>query len=1806
MGEEEDIPLPDGFLEKDIPLPSQEEEDIPIPAGMVGVQELGPLSEEESIPIPKDFSSGSSIPLPPGYVPPPPVTKAPETKRSRAKIWLSKQISNTQAQNTFLNLGRTSLRVIKSEPASAKASAFLRAINSNTELLDDVGSIKFVAGSTTRAYQSAAKSVQALRFMLEDKSLPEDTRVEARAVHDGLIEQMKLKSAEWESILSRDRDGADPLSTSTGGTTRALQPGERRDAGLTAIELTTQAVGKTIASVFDVIDVPAKMLGATYMGVDTPLTWDALTAADSSYSPHNRYERIKSLAKEGNPVAGAFMGFAGVIGTFAGTSFSGYEMAANVLFNAIDDRGYSYAEAITQWTHNVEGATEMVVSITTDPLIGASVGRSGAKQVINAVDDIMRRGGFPIVDDLGRVIGKSEYTKAARDRVKVKVEQAIIDGNDPAISAFDKGLRPSGLSLSDEYMHGEILKKTGRSMDELVKAKIHQERMVLESMTKPGRMERLARADAEVARLERPIKLLEGGAEAIKARAGSYKEWVRRADELSPDWKPPKDEVGHSLLEGLPTAQMRGFDKAEMHELWPAMVRIGREHGIPIQELRATFGKGGAFVGAGEASYFGKAIRVPGANRYAVRRFFQRNAPSFRGVPVVGRPLAAVAEKISSSSQNLGPKGSLFTYEGGHIGRKGRALGRNLQVRFENRLKESFDNVPSDLILDDDYMEYVVRAAIDPDFQLVSADGLILSGRRLNIHDETLKLKTLEREYAEALGPIDNIDDVPDEIWNQPELAKIREAMAVQQRRVREASKDSRYGDQGEIFGAPRAAQTPEGADVIQEGIPVQSGVITYKDGEAALGREAYQQQSNLVELKTFEETLNNELDPRTLTRVTLDKRALTGDANEFVIDLTRGTDIDAAVGGLKKSWKGEVGADPLIHFEHRSRNHSPGAAQEMTTSVRESELKRMTFRSPDEVDLGLAAGRTEEGFLVHNDAFTPTIKQDVDGNWFGIKHKPTFDEGAYPITVEIKKWVDDLKVAMDEIREDLVHYGALTRDQVGHNPLTDGYFPRNYKEARALYQETLIPDNIYSASKKASPQKGRGEQFGTPLGRSEEKLRGVVPEKMREPVLKAQDVLSEYTGVMSRLAAGHQVNLAYLDQFGIPKSKFMELVKVQSRGRGIKEIISDPKAGTHIRYGKPPSGRDALDYQVSHELDYLQAKASGELKEVLTERRANAEWEKLRKQARDRNGQEISGGRYKIAENAAGEEVIIPAKVANWAKAFSQGEDVWDTPYFKRLAKEPGLLGGALRAGASLERSIKRNFARLLLLPVPGYHMVNGPTDVAQLYAKLGIHDMDKKMSLARKILESPKSATVTARVGSISKTYSGVDILKAAREHEIGLGSLARLDLVAHDMPLRKQLELVAMRSNGKPLKLSDWREFLKNPILLTRSARGKAAKASPISIGENVAAWWSDTVQMTGFIHQVSKGDSFAVAAEKSLKALIPYTEQDTALKIMKGGFPIITWAVKAPKATGAAFLANPVPAIVSMRFSEFLEEKARKESGEAHQLPVWAQEQANYRRVPNTFKRLYSIGRKMLGGTEISEDEQLYVKQRAIPLFEAWQMWLSMGQNVFSTRDNPIDPLLFQLGPTWRAIYEWGSDRDLFTKKSYEDIYEFSRPFSEGTGFPRRFGLLGGDLPTYAEDQLSFFGKTASPSQQGWLGKNVGLLGSLPGLKLPFSRPGIAGMNLLNYHLQGGNVDPIVFGGARDRTSDDKGANMLAQQMLGMFTGWGSLVQTPGKGLSAIEMSLDRSKLIRDQRDARKAFEEYMKLIEQRALREASKK
>ena len=1248
-------------------------------------------------------------------------------------------------------------------------------------------------------------------------------------------------------------------------------------------------------------------------------------------------------------------------------------------------------------------------------------------------------------------------------------------------------------------------------------------------------------------------------------------------------------------------------------------------------------------------------------------------------------------------------------------------------------------------------MEWVIRNVVDPDFHLVSAEGLIPSARRATAQERSLQFKRAQAEYEKALGPLDSLSD---EAWGSEALSLKRAELYDLQEALAKSIKTSRKGDQGPLFGELPVVQTPESMAARPQGLPVEMGTVTYEGDRAIIGREGYQQSSNMSPAKTFDEALNSVEDPRTITRISLDEKALLGESDEFVIDLKRGSSIEQAIAGLKKTFKGDLPDDPILYVEHRSRTFNPDAPKAKSHPVRESDLAFYEFREVDEIDVGFRRGP--------GDRFDPSIKQDVEGDWYVARHEKSYDDGAYEVTEEIQAWADDLKNAMEEIRADLEYYGVLTKDQVGHNPLT-GYFPRDYRAELKSHAESLIPDNIYSASGKSSPEKARAPKFGTPLGRAGEKIKEVVSENIREPVLKAQDVLGDYAGVMSTKAAQHQVNIAYLDQFGIKKERFMELVKTESFGGRVKDIITDPRAGTHLRYGKPESGRLSLaaesifpginaivkrqpitrelrhgpeaaraaeaamaqrplgsyaaklsdeveakfrvpmafrrteagedvifldpekiseafkkeawkhpkvegvrpierkiaseseledflvaherahvksrrkpgesradyenrtndaalveldrvyaerkidaeirefphleSYSISHQRDYLQEKAAGELREILTEKRANKEWERYRRLARDSNGNELSGGKYKIAENAQGEEVLIPAKVANWAKQFGHGDDVWDMPYIKAITKRTGYLGSTMRGAAMVERSIRRNFARLLLLPVPGYHIINAPTDAVQLYAKLGIHDLGNKMKSAHTLLKNPGNFSLTVKVGKAKKTYTGRELLRGARENEIGLGSLARLDLIASDMPMKKQLELVALRSSGKAFKLSDWKEFLTNPVLNTRSARTKAGKYNLISGGEALAAYWSDIVQMTGFIHQVSKGDSFAIAAEKSLKAVIPYTEQDTLLKAIKTVMPIVTWAVKSPKATAAAFITNPRPAIAAMRYGEFLEGKARKESGENYALPFWMQEVGNYRRVPETYKQVYSLARKLVGGTELTADEQLYVKQRAVPLFEAWQMWLSMGQNVFSSRDNPIDPLLFQLGPTWRMLYEWAADRDLFTKKSYEDIYELDRPFPDGTAIP--------GVPSFTEENISILGNTASPAQQGWAAKNWGLFGALPeavpGQKMLFSRVGMSMLNTANYYAQEGEAPPIVLGGTRPRAGGDKGPNVLAHNILGWMTGVGTSVLTPGKGLSALEMGQNRAREIKDQRDARARYEEMMRLIEEEGAR-----
>ena len=183
-------------------------------------------------------------------------------------------------------------------------------------------------------------------------------------------------------------------------------------------------------------------------------------------------------------------------------------------------------------------------------------------------------------------------------------------------------------------------------------------------------------------------------------------------------------------------------------------------------------------------------------------------------------------------------------------------------------------------------------------------------------------------------------------------------------------------------------------------------------------------------------------------------------------------------------------------------------------------------------------------------------------------------------------------------------------------------------------------------------------------------------------------------------------------------------------------------------------------------------------------------------------------------------------------------------------------------------------------------------------------------------------------------------------------------------------------------------------------------------------------------------------------------------------------------------------NPKYVSIPVRVEEGIEKLVIEREGDTYFLPQWLREGGNWRRGPKSLRPMVNIGRKLMGGNELTEDDQFFLRNRAIPLFESLQPYFT------AVSTGSMNGLTIQAAPWFKAIFEYVTNENLATMQSFNKRAQLTKPFAAGTPFPRRYGLFGGPIPATGDvEGFSPFGRTAqSPDQPGMASRHLAYFGA----------------------------------------------------------------------------------------------------------------
>ena len=869
---------------------------------------------------------------------------------------------------------------------------------------------------------------------------------------------------------------------------------------------------------------------------------------------------------------------------------------------------------------------------------------------------------------------------------------------------------------------------------------------------------------------------------------------------------------------------------------------------------------------------------------------------------------------------------------------------------------------------------------------------------------------------------------------------------------------------------------------------------------------------------------------------------------------------------------------DESIFVSLKSSNVVPGGASlpARTFRVKIGDLTRIKYRNVEFEDLGQAwnakgpagqyinrrwledMGLEEPMFVEH---LSPVIAQREGQSYF-VRHMPSAEDNLYRLTEEEGVWAKGFYQFMESFRDEFAQSRLFTGEDSTFNPITGFYVHRDYaKRSFSDVIETVLPDNTFSAKDSSSIMKARTGPFGVPLGDKEKlsqegyKISGAAK---IDPDLDIPRVTTNYIRKASNKLAEHDLTEAYARLYGLPKSKFMQTFKETYDGRGSPVIITDPLVGTSMTFKQNANKMEAL---VKLEDDVL----------FNVNTKPNETWNKILREARDEAGNPKKESRYFIYDGVD-DQYVFTADIANEIKAF-RDTDSYFSNALSRLGKDTQLdwaIQATLFASRSADRAVKRG----ILMSRPAYFGINMLTDTMMLQARIPNITLDD-FKTAMTLLDDPTKVKI--KVEGLDLTIPGQRALAAGRKEGLMTSSIERLEDLSGAVNPTTRLRIAALRGSGQPFTFNG----SKNEIYLQLLNQQQKIADFGLRAGENFTAWWQDLHQAAGYIAALRSGSSFTESATRVFKATLDYGDRTKGLNTVRVLAPFATWAVKAPKSTLTAFALRPRAFTIPIRIREELENITIEQEGANYFLPKWMRDQANYVRTPRIFAPYINIAEKLMGGKGISEDEQLFVKTRMVPLIEALQpFFTSLSYLIEGDAAGGVNPFVAQINPGLKAIYEFITNINTQTGEPYALEAQLSRPFAAQVPFPRKYFLFGGPIPRPAALDAGFtpLGYQAqTPDQLAYFSQHLlPYLGALPevfpGQRFAVSSMGLKLANVAQFYGRGEQTMPFVYGQTRDFQGPERGRTQLSRSVTGDITGFAPAYVKPQSELLSLQRQI----------------------------------
>lgn len=454
----------------------------------------------------------------------------------------------------------------------------------------------------------------------------------------------------------------------------------------------------------------------------------------------------------------------------------------------------------------------------------------------------------------------------------------------------------------------------------------------------------------------------------------------------------------------------------------------------------------------------------------------------------------------------------------------------------------------------------------------------------------------------------------------------------------------------------------------------------------------------------------------------------------------------------------------------------------------------------------------------------------------------------------------------------------------------------------------------------------------------------------------------------------------------------------------------------------------------------------------------------------------------HRALTNSAGETVFVPAEYAN------QFDDTFKNSF---ASIGQGLRNAGVGRGAAGRSALKivdlmewatDRFRRIVLLPVPRYHIVNQLGDSTMMAAS-GFKRFNPAYwdTIDRLVDDAIDPNQILGQVQG--KTLRARDI-RVELQQEGLIGGDAVLEFGGG---FRGKVELQKAAEQGALAR----GEKLGRSVKARRFARKAGAVAdAPSRAGEALASWWDTRSKAAYYLDRRLKGDPAQVAAKKTFEVLFDYSDRSQTLRFLRVMFPFATWQYKALTSVPRIVAKNPGAALWSYRVSQAF---GKKES-ERNEAPRFLSERGHPLHLKGAQLRLGNVFQQLAGGRAFAEGEDPAVLLRD-PITEGYAPVLNglVGNS---------NPLKSQLGPPFRQALEAWTGVDPITG---EKIGPRSlRPLPAGTPIgPSWLQADSDEVPFLAHDVAPYL---VDPGVQLGLSMGVGAFDeNAPPTILGASRP-----------------------------------------------------------------------------------------------------